>query len=255
MLEAKSSKKQIWVVSYTCQSNVRLHLGITYPRIFSPSSPSNYSPAKKQRAVPRSHCAKAGGGRQLLCGAQHRLTCPCLVAPQALQTSTMITRSKKWYEGMFLRYPFKMWRTGPQESGMQRVHLCQHFGCCQEGANLPIALHSPCFSLHCGARDDGCTPWGYANPQPCTSCASPWDLTWLVGNHPTGTCMVWMWTGGLTSTLTASHRLPTGIQPVLHLFKKEYTLGKQLAIWLFMTICAEKEDARIMRIGLKVIQQ
>lgn len=41
MPEAKSRQKRVWVVSYTCQSNVRMHLGITYPRIFSPSSPSN----------------------------------------------------------------------------------------------------------------------------------------------------------------------------------------------------------------------
>lgn len=125
---------------------------------------------------------------------------------------------------------------------MQRVHLCQHFGCCQEGANLPIALRSPRFSLYCRARDEGCTPWGKTlSHAPCLPASGTSRGSW--GTIPRE--RAW-YRCGLTSTPTVSHCLPVGIQPVLHLFKKDYTSGKQLAIWLFMTICAEKEDAQIM---------
>lgn len=79
---------------------------------------------------------------------------------------------------------------------------------------------------------------------------APDTLTQLVGSHPVGTCIVWMpvpSTCGPTSTAPQSSVMET--QPMIQLLKKEHSLGKQLAIWLFLTTYAEKKMLKLCELG------
>lgn len=138
------------------------------------------------------------------------------------------------------------------------VHLCQPVGFYQEGANLPwpsgycASVHTAeqCWSVTALSLGAKLSQEMHVSSAP--HMLAPDTLTQLVGSHPIGTCIVWMpvpSTCGPTSTSMAPQGSVMETQPVIQLLKKDHSLGKQLAIWLFLTTYAEKKMLKLCELG------
>lgn len=244
MPEAKSGREWVWVVSYTCQVVLKDNLPHDLPychlwqRVFLPS-PSNHGPANVVRSgeqCPGPAVLRQEEGGDFFAAPSTEWPAPALWLSIYVHTALMLIRQQKWIRSdvSWISFPAVMgrsisrWYPKPPHrpplncASAHTAEQCWSLTAASLGAKLSQKMH-----VSCAPR-----------------MLAPDTLPELVGSRPTGKCMVWisvLSTCSLTSTSMAPQRSLMETQPVIQLLKKDHSLGKQLAIWLFLTTYAERK--------------